>query len=129
MPASIFWCIWNERNCRCFDGNPTPVHVLKAKCLLILFSWQSPTPVPSCEAFLECVSSLVIDYPLYISRHIFFPCNLLLHLRDAFELVYSYFNKETIKKNIKFSSLTKNKELAHCSINYSAYICNYGLHQ
>ncbi|WMV20593.1 hypothetical protein MTR67_013978 [Solanum verrucosum] len=30
VPAAIFWGIWNERNCRCFDEILTPTH--QAKC-------------------------------------------------------------------------------------------------
>lgn len=28
MPGAFFWCIWNERNHRCFDGISTPNHTL-----------------------------------------------------------------------------------------------------
>lgn len=61
VPASIFWCLWNERNRRCFDGIATPVHILKAKCLMYLFSWLNQAPISSCEQFLDGVCSLVLE--------------------------------------------------------------------
>ncbi|WMV15667.1 hypothetical protein MTR67_009052 [Solanum verrucosum] len=38
VPACILWCLWIERNKRCFDGIPTPVSSLKASYLISLFS-------------------------------------------------------------------------------------------
>ncbi|XP_019251169.1 PREDICTED: uncharacterized protein LOC109230093 [Nicotiana attenuata] len=34
IPACIFWCLWQKRNRRCFDGISTSMHALKAKCLV-----------------------------------------------------------------------------------------------
>jgi len=60
VPATIFWCIWNERNRRCFDGISTPNHSLKATCLINLFTWFNQAPVTSFESFWDCVCSLVM---------------------------------------------------------------------
>lgn len=38
ISAVIFWCVWNERNHRCFDGISTPSQTLKVRCLINLFS-------------------------------------------------------------------------------------------
>ncbi|KAG5613427.1 hypothetical protein H5410_024708, partial [Solanum commersonii] len=29
VPACILWCLWTERNKRCFDGTPTPISTFK----------------------------------------------------------------------------------------------------
>lgn len=60
VPGSIFWCIWNKRNRRCFDGILNPNHTLKPKCLYNLFSWFNQTPVTSTELFLDFVCSFVV---------------------------------------------------------------------
>ena len=61
IPAAIFWCLWTERNRRCFDGISTSNHSLKAKCLLELFCWTKLSPVISTGHFLDFVSTLVLD--------------------------------------------------------------------
>ncbi|XP_059285769.1 uncharacterized protein LOC132039260 [Lycium ferocissimum] len=55
IPATNFWCLWNERNRRCFDGISTPPHTSKANCLMNLYSWSS---LYSPINFLDFVSSL-----------------------------------------------------------------------
>ncbi|KAG5595378.1 hypothetical protein H5410_036610 [Solanum commersonii] len=47
IPACILWCIWTERNQRCFDGISMVDHALKIKCLVNLFSWVNFTPAKS----------------------------------------------------------------------------------
>ncbi|KAG5600665.1 hypothetical protein H5410_032035 [Solanum commersonii] len=60
IPGVIFWCLWTEMNLRCSDGISTPNHSLKARCLLMLFSWVKLTPVFSTEQIVDFVSSLVL---------------------------------------------------------------------
>lgn len=45
IPACIFWCVWTEKNCRCFNGISTPTYFLEAEGLLWLYSWQNLSPV------------------------------------------------------------------------------------
>ncbi|KAG5626471.1 hypothetical protein H5410_011689 [Solanum commersonii] len=61
VPACILWCLWIERNKRCFDGIPTPISSPKARCLISLFSWVNHSPVITVEFFLEFISSIVND--------------------------------------------------------------------
>ena len=61
ISAAIFWCLWNERNCRCFDGISTPNHFLKAKCLLNLFCWTKLANVISTDQLMDFVSSFVLE--------------------------------------------------------------------
>ncbi|CAN4096893.1 unnamed protein product [Withania somnifera] len=61
IPACIFWCIWTERNFRCFEGTITPSHKLKARCLTSLYSWSNLSPVTSPNIFLDFISSLTLD--------------------------------------------------------------------
>nr|XP_033510409.1 uncharacterized protein LOC104090014 isoform X2 [Nicotiana tomentosiformis] len=60
VPAAIFWCIWKERNRRCFDGISTPLYSLKAACLVNLFSWNYLTPDNSADTFVDFISSLIV---------------------------------------------------------------------
>ncbi|KAG5576514.1 hypothetical protein H5410_056648 [Solanum commersonii] len=48
----IFWCLWTERNKRCFDGISTSRNLLRG-CLVSLFSWSKLTPVNNLELFLD----------------------------------------------------------------------------
>lgn len=56
VPACISWCIRIERSRRCFDGIATPNHILKAKCLNLLYSWSDLSP----DNFLDFVSSFFL---------------------------------------------------------------------
>lgn len=58
IPAIHYWVIWNERNCRYFDGISIPTHSLKIKCLVYLFSWNFLSLVNRVDMFLDFVSSL-----------------------------------------------------------------------
>lgn len=60
IPAIIFWCVWNERNRRCFDGVLTSNHSLKASCLVNLSCWNTLSPVNNVEIFLDFVSALTL---------------------------------------------------------------------
>lgn len=60
IPGCIFWCIWLERNRRCFEGESTSVGDLKARCLVNLFSWASLYPAVNAEQFQDFISSLVL---------------------------------------------------------------------
>lgn len=60
IPAAIFWCIWEEWNDRCFDGNSTPNSSLKAICLVSLFSLHYHFPVSNVDSFMVFVSSLIL---------------------------------------------------------------------
>ncbi|KAG5612127.1 hypothetical protein H5410_023408 [Solanum commersonii] len=44
IPAEISWCIWTERNKRCYDGSSSPLHALKAKCLVTPVCWTKLSP-------------------------------------------------------------------------------------
>jgi len=58
IPGVIFWCLWTERNKRCFDGISTSRNLLRGRCLVSLFSWSKLTPVNNLELFLDFVSSI-----------------------------------------------------------------------
>uniref|UniRef100_A0A0V0HEA6 Putative ovule protein n=1 Tax=Solanum chacoense TaxID=4108 RepID=A0A0V0HEA6_SOLCH len=44
IPTVIFWSIWKERNCRCFDGISTPISTIKTRCLVSLYNWHLLSP-------------------------------------------------------------------------------------
>lgn len=97
--AAILWSIWNEWNHWCLDGISTPTQVLKAKCVLFLFSWPKQAHITSCVQFLVCVCSLVIVYLFYVyeqalySSLVIFVCIFCMPLMN-----YPYFiKKESMK--------------------------------
>lgn len=57
----IFWCMmWLERNRRCFDREPTPLGLLKARCISNLFGWSNLHPAINAEHLLDFISSVVL---------------------------------------------------------------------
>ena len=53
IPHCLMWCIWRERNFRCFEGNERSVADLKHLVLKTLFEWVSASGCFSCSNFLE----------------------------------------------------------------------------
>lgn len=49
IPSCIFWCIWLERNKRCFGGGSTALGILKTRCIANLFSWSNLYPAVNAE--------------------------------------------------------------------------------
>ncbi|WMV12240.1 hypothetical protein MTR67_005625 [Solanum verrucosum] len=60
MPACIFWCIWLERNKRCFDGESTALGILKTRCTENLFSWTNLYPAVNAEQLQDFTNSLAL---------------------------------------------------------------------
>uniref|UniRef100_M1AR74 Nematode resistance n=1 Tax=Solanum tuberosum TaxID=4113 RepID=M1AR74_SOLTU len=60
IPACIFWCIWLERNKRCFDGESTALGILKTRCIENLFSWSNLYPVVNAEQLQDFTNSLAL---------------------------------------------------------------------
>uniref|UniRef100_M1CID1 Uncharacterized protein n=1 Tax=Solanum tuberosum TaxID=4113 RepID=M1CID1_SOLTU len=55
----LIWCIWLERNKRCFDGESTALGILKARCIANLFSWSNLYPAVNAE-LQDFINSLVL---------------------------------------------------------------------
>lgn len=68
IPACIFWCVWTERNRRCFDGLSTPCHTLKARRLLWPYSWQNLAPAEWTTNFLNFVCSFYSRLALLVPK-------------------------------------------------------------
>ncbi|WMV54007.1 hypothetical protein MTR67_047392 [Solanum verrucosum] len=60
IPACIFWCIWLERNKRCFDGESTALGILKTRCTEKLFSWTNLYPAVNAEQLQDFTHSLAL---------------------------------------------------------------------
>jgi len=60
IPACIFWCIWLERNKRCFDGESTALGILKTRCTENLFSWTNLYPAVNAEQLQDFTNSLAL---------------------------------------------------------------------
>ncbi|WMV26597.1 hypothetical protein MTR67_019982 [Solanum verrucosum] len=61
IPAEISWCIWTERNKRCYDGSSSPLHALKAKCLVNPVCWTKLSPVSNTGKLLDFISTLNLE--------------------------------------------------------------------
>ena len=56
----FFWCIWFERNKKCFDRKSTASGILKSRCIANLFSWSNLYPAANAEQLQEFINSLVL---------------------------------------------------------------------
>ena len=53
VPHCVLWCIWRERNSRCFKGNERSTSDLKSLLLHTLLVWISSFNLFPCSNFLE----------------------------------------------------------------------------
>ena len=61
IPSCIFWCVWEERNGRCFQDTENPLVKLKEKMFTYLFFWFNAVaeePVISIHELLRKLGSL-----------------------------------------------------------------------
>ncbi|KAG5603399.1 hypothetical protein H5410_034769 [Solanum commersonii] len=65
IPACIFWCIWLERNKRCFDGESTALGILKTRCTENLFSWTNLYATVNAEQLQDFTNSLALAHEAY----------------------------------------------------------------
>ena len=53
VPYCVLWCIWRERNSRCFKGKEGSSSDLKSLLLHTLLEWSSSFNLFPCSNFLE----------------------------------------------------------------------------
>ena len=53
VPHCVLWCIWQERNSRCFEGKEWSTSDLKSLLLHTLLGWSSSFNLFPCSNFLE----------------------------------------------------------------------------
>jgi hypothetical protein len=56
-PLCLMWCIWRERNARCFEDSSRTFEELKHYFLLTLYTWTAGWLAPT-----------VINFPVFLSR-------------------------------------------------------------
>jgi mannosylglycoprotein endo-beta-mannosidase len=62
IPSCIWWCLWRERNSRCFEGVSLSLDKLQSLLLLTLYSWASAMlgcPFVDFHDFISFVACLV----------------------------------------------------------------------
>ena len=53
VPHCVLWCIWRERNSRCFEGKEQSISEFKSLLLHTLLEWSSSFNLFPCSNFLE----------------------------------------------------------------------------
>ena len=53
VPHCVLWCIWRERNSRCFEGKERSISELKSLLLHTFLEWSSSFNLYTCSNFLE----------------------------------------------------------------------------
>ena len=53
VPHCVLWCIWRERNSRCFEGKERSTSDLKSLLLHSLLEWSASFNLFPCSNFLE----------------------------------------------------------------------------
>ena len=53
VPHCVLWCIWRERNSRCFEGKEQSISKFKSLLLHTLIEWSSSFNLFPCSNFLE----------------------------------------------------------------------------
>ena len=78
VPLCLMWCIWKERNCRCFEDNERSMPDLKLLFLRTLFDWFSvwrnqPFSILDLLDFCNFRSWFVYPYilPVYLGASLF----------------------------------------------------------
>jgi hypothetical protein len=59
VPICILWCVWKERNLRCFEDLENSIENIVASFLHLLYLWT--------EAFLSLVSISFSDFLVHFS--------------------------------------------------------------
>ena len=70
VPHCVLWCIWRERNSRCFEGKELSISEFKSLLLHTLLEWSYSFNLFPCSNFLEmldlcnlCVWCIVFHIP------------------------------------------------------------------
>ena len=79
IPGCVFWCIWLERNNRCFNGESTALGILKTRCIANLFIWSNLYPTVNAEQLQDFTNSLILAQIVCIVSQRFF-CKLKCHI-------------------------------------------------
>jgi hypothetical protein len=94
VPLCIMWCIWSERNLRCFEDSSRSIEDLLHFFMYTLFSWTAGWLAPRAISFSEFLSLFPLPpSPLYT------PCVLRVAPLLRFLLIYT---SDLSKKIIHF---------------------------
>ena len=68
IPHCVLWCLWQEKNIRCFEG--TEQSILEIKSLLhSLFDWCSVFCSFHVQIFLLCLIIVIYDLDILLSMY------------------------------------------------------------
>ena len=105
VPHCLMWCVWSERNARCFEGCEWSLLEIKSFFLHTLLDWSAACRIFLAFPFLFCliIVILVPDFcphstSLMYSGWLFFIYKIFLYLSKMFCLLTQINNK--IKQNL-----------------------------
>ena len=73
VPSCLMWTIWSERNQWAFEDEGKTVVQLLEFCQRTLFDWSRYWGFSDCSTLTDFISSIRIDYGLFLSSCFFFP--------------------------------------------------------
>jgi hypothetical protein len=92
VPLCIMWCIWSERNLRCFEDSSRSIEDLLHFFMFTLFSWTAGWLAPRVLSFSEFLS--LFPFPL---APLYTPCLLRVAPLLRFFLYISDLSKKKRK--------------------------------
>ena len=110
VPHCLMWCLWRERNSRCFEDNEKSISDLKLFFFRTLVDWLSPLQNQSFSSFLDLCNfcTWFVD-PLYTSCVLGCP---FFHINKSFYLSIR-------KENSIYGSWSTHKLILLCPLSLS----------
>ncbi|WMV55279.1 hypothetical protein MTR67_048664 [Solanum verrucosum] len=58
IPSCIWWCIWKERNSRCYDNKANSIEKVKWNCLTTFYFWCKEEGIEEAAQILDFIGTL-----------------------------------------------------------------------
>ncbi|KAG5578524.1 hypothetical protein H5410_058658 [Solanum commersonii] len=58
IPSCIWWCIWKERNSRCYDNKANSIEKVKWNCLTTFYFWCKEEGIEETAQILDFIGTL-----------------------------------------------------------------------
>ena len=69
VPHCLLWCLWRERNIRCFEGTERSFLEIKSLFLHSLFAWSLFSLLFLALIFLLCLTVVIFDLDVTLSMY------------------------------------------------------------
>ena len=121
VPGCLMWTIWSEWNRQAFEDEGKTVIQLLEFCQRTLFDWSRCWGFSDCSSLADFISSIRIDYGLFLSSCLFFLCSLpwtlCVSLTFLLLIIFSsYLSKKKKIFSVKCNFLVRKDELFQQSI-------------